>query len=139
MFEGNVSSRKDSQIMPRILVVEDEDGVRDALVLRLEGWGAQATSCAGLSAVRALTPAAGTVDILLTDLRLPDGDGLAVIDATRAQLGAHVPALVVTGSTLPSELARLARAGVPVLNKPFRAEALLAALQAALATTRAPA
>ena len=40
-----------------------------------------------------------------------------------------LPALVVTGNTLPAELARLAGSGVAVLNKPFRAEALLAALQ----------
>ena len=40
-----------------------------------------------------------------------------------------LPALVVTGNTLPAELARLAGSGVAVLNKPFRAEALLAVLQ----------
>lgn len=115
----------------RILVVEDEDGVRDALVLRLQAWGAHVHACTGLAAVRTLAP--GAVDLLLTDLRLPDGDGLAVVAALRERMRADVPALVVTGSTLPSELARLSQAGVPVLNKPFRAEALLAALQATLA------
>lgn len=120
-----------------VLVVEDEDGVRDALVLRLEGWGAHVHACAGLGAVQAA--ALDGVELLLTDLRLPDGDGLAVVDSVRARRGPALPALVVTGTTLPSELARLNAAGVPVLNKPFRAEALLAALQAALAAPRAAA
>jgi len=47
-----------------------------------------------------------------------------------------VPALVVTGTTLPSELKRLSLAGVPVLNKPFRAAALLESLRAALVSAR---
>ena len=57
-----------------------------------------------------------------------DGDGLEVVSRVQA-LRPALPALVVTGNTLPTELARLAASGVAVLNKPFRAEALLAALQ----------
>jgi signal transduction histidine kinase/CheY-like chemotaxis protein len=120
----------------RILVVEDEDGVREALVLRLQAWGAQVQACAGVAAVRAAP--IDELDLLLTDLRLPDGDGLTVVGEVRARRGGDVPALVVTGTTLPSELARLSQAGVPVLNKPFRAEALLSALQAALAAPVVP-
>jgi signal transduction histidine kinase/ActR/RegA family two-component response regulator len=116
----------------QLVVVEDEPAVRDALVLRLQSWGAEVRAYAGLQALRGAAEL-GSPDLLLTDLRLPDGDGLAVIDALRARLDRFVPALVVTGSTLPAELARLQRAGVPVLNKPFRAESLLAALAAALA------
>lgn len=116
----------------QLVVVEDEPAVRDALVLRLQSWGAEVRSYEGLQALRGAADL-GRTDLLLTDLRLPDGDGLAVIDALRARLDRFVPALVVTGSTLPAELTRLQRAGVPVLNKPFRAEALLAALASALA------
>jgi signal transduction histidine kinase len=118
-----------------VAVVEDEAGVRDALQLRLEGWGAQVCAYAGFDALRS---GAGTapVDLLLTDLRLPDGDGLAAIEWLRTRLGRPVPALVVTGTTLPSELKRLSLAGVPVLNKPFRAAALLESLRAALVSAR---
>ena len=116
----------------QLIVVEDEPAVRDALVMRLQSWGAEVRAYAGLQALRGAAEL-GSPDLLLTDLRLPDGDGLAVIDALRARLDRRVPALVVTGTTLPDELARLQRAGVPVLNKPFRAATLLAALAAALA------
>lgn len=119
----------------RLVVVEDEEGVREALRLRLERWGAAVRAYPGLDALRA-APELDDAELLLTDLRLPDADGLEVIDALRARLGRPLPALVVTGTTLPAGLARLAQAGVPVLSKPFRAEALLAALRSAL---RAPA
>ena len=118
-----------------VAVVDDEEGVRDALRLRLQDWGAQVRAYAGFEALQRGV-GTGPLDLLLTDLRLPDGDGLAAIEWLRARLGRPVAALVVTGSTLPSELARLSRAGVPVLNKPFRAEALLDALRAALAGAR---
>jgi ActR/RegA family two-component response regulator len=39
MFESNVSSRKDSQIMPRILVVEDEDSLSNLLQYNLQKEG----------------------------------------------------------------------------------------------------
>ena len=39
MFESNVTSRKDSQIMPRILVVEDEDSLSNLLQYNLQKEG----------------------------------------------------------------------------------------------------
>lgn len=117
----------------RIAVVEDEHAVRVALQWRLERWGAEVHAYEALQplrdeAARGVLPA---VDLLLTDLRLPDGDGLAAIALLRAAQPA-LPALVVSGTTLPAELARLKLAGVPVLNKPFRTEALLQSLREAL-------
>ena len=113
-----------------MLVVDDEAGVREALQWRLEAWGAQVRAYAGMSALAEglASGAADDADLLITDLRLPDGDGLEVVSRVQA-LRPALPALVVTGNTLPAELARLAGSGVAVLNKPFRAEALLAALQ----------
>jgi signal transduction histidine kinase/CheY-like chemotaxis protein len=118
-----------------LVVVDDEAPVRDALRLRLEGWGAAVSAYDGLAALRA-AHAAGVsslldADLLLTDHRLTDGDGLAVVAWLRS-LRPGAAALVVTGSTLPGELARLAGAGVPLLNKPFREQALLDAVQALL-------
>ena len=114
----------------RVLVVEDDPAVRDALVARLREWSMRVDAFGGL---RALNDAMGrdaidAPELLLTDMRLPDGDGLMVIDRVRHRWP-QVPALVITGNTLPAELAQLEHSGVPVLNKPFRAEALLAALR----------
>lgn len=112
------------------IVLDDEPAVREALQWRLEAWGARVRAYASLAALE--TSLAGgalaDADLLLADLHLPDGDGLQAVARVQA-LHPGVPALVVTGTTLPAELARLAGSGIAVLNKPFRAEALLEALQ----------
>jgi CheY-like chemotaxis protein len=76
-------------------------------------------------------PAAGP-DMLITDQRLPDGTGLAALALLRQQ-HPSLPGLVVTGNTSASDLAVLADSGLPVLHKPFRASALLEAINAAIA------
>ena len=117
----------------RILVVDDDASVREALAARLEAWGASVTSFDGLQGVRDWLDADhARPDMLLTDQQLSAGNGLQVIAALRERHGA-VPALLVTGNTAPAEIARLVATGVPVLHKPFSAEALLAAIEKAAA------
>ena len=60
---------------------------------------------------------------LPSDQRLPDGSGLDCVALIRLHVGRSVPA--VTGDTAPADLALLAGAGLPVLHKPFSADALL--------------
>ena len=117
----------------RLLVVDDDISVREALTARLEAWGASVTSFDGLQGVRDWLDAGhAPPDMLLTDQQLTAGNGLQVIAALRERHGA-VPALLVTGNTAPAEIARLTATGVPLLHKPFRAEALLAAIEKAAA------
>ena len=55
------------------------------------------------------------------------GSGLATVAPLR-QRHPQVPALIVTGTTAPAELAVLSASGLPVLHKPFRSDALLDAI-----------
>ena len=116
----------------RIVLVEDDLAVREAMLDRLQAWGAHAHACANLEELHiwlARQPAdAPAPDALVSDYRLPQGTGLEAIAAVRSRFGA-VPALLVTGDTSPQDLLQLHAAGVPVLHKPFRPDALLAALQ----------
>lgn len=115
----------------RLLVVDDDAAVRQALAARLVAWGASVTACDGLQGVRDWLDAGhARPDMLLTDQQLGAGNGLQVIAAVHERHGA-VPALLVTGNTAPAEIARFAASGVPLLHKPFRAEALLAAIERA--------
>jgi signal transduction histidine kinase/CheY-like chemotaxis protein len=118
----------------RILLVEDDAAVRDALVARLEAWGAQVDACkhlAGLSVRLHEAALAGhhapRWDLMLTDLRLPDGQGYQAAEKLLTQQPG-TPILLVTGNTAPAELAALAQSGLPVLHKPFRMEQLQQAL-----------
>ncbi len=126
----------------RLAVVDDEATVREALAARLSAWGAQVQSFSGVTPLRqrlAMRPRGHSgIDLLVTDWRLNGSNGLQAIEALHSYAG-PVPVLVITGNTAPDELARLDASGVPVLHKPFRAEALLAAvLQLQRASGRVP-
>lgn len=120
----------------RIVLVEDDDAVREGLTARLQAWGATVRAFDGVPALRDALPAPGAADrgeftdLVVTDQRLPGGSGLVVIELVRQRCGA-TRAMVITGDTSPGDLTLLEASGVPVLHKPFRSEALLAAVQQA--------
>jgi CheY-like chemotaxis protein len=120
-----------------VWLIEDDASVRDALDTRLQHWGAQVCALTGHGDVlRQLDTAEPLPGLIVSDQRLPDGSGLACVALIRARAGAALPAVIVTGDTAPADLALLAAAGLPVLHKPFGADALLARLQQALESTR---
>ncbi len=118
----------------RVLVVDDDDVLRETLRLRLERWGLKVQA---YGSVRDLQLALGRgatprpPDLLISDQRLPDGDSRDVVDAVTAR-HPEVPVLVITGDTAPADLARLSALGWPVLHKPFGADELFAAVRDAL-------
>jgi signal transduction histidine kinase/CheY-like chemotaxis protein len=122
----------------RITVVDDDPAMLESLAERLRAWGAEVRALDGVPALRASLPPARAsshdqryADLLITDQRLPGGSGLLVIELVRQRCGA-MRAMVVTGDTAPGDLNVLAASGLPVLHKPFRAEALLEAIEATL-------
>lgn len=137
---GVATARTESSVRPlsgwRVLLVEDDAAVRDALTLRLQQWGAQVRAFDGMAGLVAGLPGlTQRVDLVVTDNRLPGGSAMRVVDAVRQHAGG-VAALVVTGDTSPQELAALLDTGLPVLHKPFRAEQLLVAIEAARRAAR---
>ena len=118
----------------RVLVVDDDETVRLAIEARLQAWGAEVEAFDGLPTLRQrLAQRPRPPDLLLTDHRLPVGNGLQVIEMVRSAFG-DVPVLMVTGNTAPEDIATFSMSGIPVLHKPFAAPALLAAIVAV--TTR---
>jgi DNA-binding NtrC family response regulator len=113
-----------------ILVVDDEVNLRRLLgiVLREEGHGV--TEAGSLAEARAkLTEAA--VDLVITDQRLGDGDGLAVLAAAR-ELGGSAPVLFLTAYATVELAVSAMRAGAfDVIAKPFDPEAVKAAVRRA--------
>jgi CheY-like chemotaxis protein/anti-sigma regulatory factor (Ser/Thr protein kinase) len=87
-----------------IVVVEDEAAVREGLVVLLQAWGASVVSFDTVDAVRTwlTVPAAAPPDLLLVDYRLPQGTtGIDALVAIRARwVGHHLPAIIITGSSL---------------------------------------
>ena len=70
--------------MADILVVDDEPAARSTLALLLRKRGHRVAEATGVTeAVKALTD--DIFDLIVTDLRMPDGDGLDVLRAVKAQ------------------------------------------------------
>lgn len=112
----------------RLWLLDDDPVVREALVSRLVAWGAAVQPLGSLAALQQQLQSPGSgPELLLTDLRLPDGDGLQAIALLRDRHG-PVPVLVVTGETASAEQATLAHPGVVLLHKPVQQSLLLQGL-----------
>ncbi len=117
----------------RVLLIDDEADITDALGAFLQAWGVDSEPAGGeAEAERALQAAADQgrpFDALVCDFRLADGaDGLAAAMRLRARFDPTLPLLLITGETSPERLQRVRDAGVPVLFKPIDPERLLRAL-----------
>ena len=107
-----------------ILLVEDEPSIRMLMRTVLESEGYRVIEAR--NGHEALDRFNGTVDLLLTDIRLPHIDGHAVIDLLRQRRRSlRVLAISAYPLTGPAE-------EVPFLSKPFTHEALLHAVRAVL-------
>jgi DNA-binding NtrC family response regulator len=116
--------------MSGILIVDDEANLRRllGLVLREEG---HAVVEAGSAAEARAALEASTLDLVVTDQRLPDGDGLAVLAAAR-ELAPGVPVLFLTAYATVELAVSAMRAGAfDVIAKPFDPDAVKAAVRRA--------
>jgi DNA-binding NtrC family response regulator len=122
----------------RALIVDDDEAVRDALESALDEAG-YSTVCAPSLAAARLAIAAHGPDVVLLDVRLHDGDGLAFL----AELRATTPDLPVIMATAYGDSERTISAmkagAFDYVTKPFDLPALLAAVaRAARAPQPAP-
>jgi len=112
----------------RIVVVEDDPGVRLALEMLLEDWGwvVQAASSLEEAAVL-LEQLVQAPDVLLVDYRLPGGArGTSAVELIHRRW--PVPAIVMTGDTAPERLVEAQRSGCRLLHKPVDPGALMQTL-----------
>ena len=121
----------------RILVVDDEPSVRDALdrALRMDGYKVQLASD-GREALDAL--AYQPPDAIVLDVLMPEPDGLEVCRRLRAA-GDHTPVLMLTArDAVPDRVAGLDAGADDYLVKPFALEELGARLRALLRRSGGP-
>jgi two-component system response regulator MprA len=117
-----------------VLVVEDDRGVRDALLraLRFEGYDVSAVGDGG-QALEVLLD--HPPDVVILDVMLPHVDGLSVCRRLRAK-GDHTPVLLLTArDRVEDRVAGLDAGADDYLVKPFALEELLARLRALLRRT----
>ncbi len=122
-----------------ILLVEDHAALRQALVTVLEDAGYVVLEAgAGGEAQRAAAEHPGPIDLLLSDIELPDADGMELAE----QLRALRPGLrVLIASGFGEQALEAKHRGYATIGKPFAMSELVDAIQAVLspATPAAPA
>jgi excisionase family DNA binding protein len=116
---------------PRVLVVDDEASIRDLLAktLALAEYDVDLApdGRTALERLRILP-----YDLLITDLKMPGVDGLAVIREAR-RLKADIPVIIITGFSTEASAIEAVNLGVSgYLTKPFRVPRVLAAAAKAL-------
>ena len=123
----------------KLWLLEDNVHARGAIQLLLQHWGAEVQAYGSMSALLGADDSCGDgaapPDLLITDMRLPDGEGTESLSQLRVRWP-ELPVLIVTGNTAPQDLKVLEQwsdAGVPVLLKPFSPVALQSMLIEALA------
>ena len=132
------SRRRRKPKKPLILMVEDEPALLELAKSNIEDAGFATLSAATVREALALLEDGTAVDVLFTDINLPDGaapplDGLEL--ARRAvELHAGLPVLYTTGGSLTDGMRALFVEGSAFLPKPYRRDDLIQAIRAAVAS-----
>ena len=131
---ARAGERADGTERPRILVVDDEQSVRELLAktLTMSDYDVD-TAGDGPAALDRLRTA--DYDLLITDLKMPGMDGLSVIREAR-RLRPEVAVVIITGYSTEASAIEAINLGVAgYLTKPFRLPRILAATARALHET----
>ena len=111
---------------PHILIVDDSSAVTGALRVLFEETGHDVSVAESLSAAVGVA-SERSVDVMLLDLTLPDGDGLSALTTMRARAIEPRVTAALTGHSEPEIAARCTAAGCrAVLVKPVPIAELLA-------------
>ncbi len=116
--------------MKRILIIEDDRDLNQGLCLALQNSAHQIVSCFDLqSGRRAL--AEQTVDLILLDINLPDGNGLTFLQELRK--GSAVPVILLTANDTEMDVViGLEHGADDYITKPFSLAILRARVSAQL-------
>jgi two-component system response regulator PilR (NtrC family) len=126
---------KDAPLPARILVVDDEAGMREFLQIMLEKEGyavAAAASVAEALAAFDSTP----FDLVLTDLKMPGGSGLDLLAAVKERDPACVVYMMTAYGDAESAVEAMKRGAYDYFSKPFKVDEVKLLLRNGLETRR---
>ncbi|WP_245850381.1 hybrid sensor histidine kinase/response regulator [Longimonas halophila] len=118
-----------------VLIVDDEEFIRDTAQQTLESAGYRAIVAAdGEEALELMEDYSDAVDVVITDLRMPNMNGHELIDVLHEQYPA-LPIIAASGASDSEADGPLESGARKFLPKPFTAEKLYAALHEVLHTS----
>jgi two-component system chemotaxis sensor kinase CheA len=114
----------------RLLVVEDSDFFRHMLVPALSAEGFEVTAAASAAEALRLRDAGLGVDVIVSDIDMPDMDGLAFAREVRAGgAWAALPMIALTGRDAPADAARGRDAGFTDYCRKYERDLLISAIK----------
>ena len=120
----------------RILIVDDEDPIRDFVSVMLSSANFVCTQAASGKEALALLDSGEEYELMLSDLMMPGMDGIALLEAAKERFP-DMPVLMVTAVTDVSvALGAIRNGAYDYLLKPFERDQLLAAVRRALENRR---
>jgi two-component system CheB/CheR fusion protein len=120
----------------QVLVVEDDPSVLAATRQLLEDLGLRVMAASsGIVALAQLKGSGEHPDLIIADYRLEEGgSGIEMIGHIRQALEREIPAVLVTGDTLPESVRDMEASGCKVLHKPIEVDELVAHMNHLLKT-----
>jgi two-component system response regulator PilR (NtrC family) len=117
----------------KILVVDDEPGLRQMLEILFKRQGYVVTSAPGFrAAAESIAKSPQPFPVVLTDLAMPDGSGLDVLAAAKQRNPATEVILITAHSTLTNAVAAMRSGAYDFVTKPFEPAELTALVEKAL-------
>ncbi len=116
----------DRRTRPRsidVLVVDDEDDIRELLELSLMRMGLACDTAGSVSAARALLAERG-YRLCLTDMRLPDGDGLELVEHIQSARPGLPVAVITAFGSIETAIRALKLGAFDFVTKPIELKAL---------------
>lgn len=117
-----------------IVIVEDEEEIRNALKLLLSGWGCKVLELTSITDVKQKLQLSCKPDMILADYRLQNHEtGVNVIHAIYDYYqDNNIPAIIITGDTAPDRIKEVKESGFQLLHKPVAGGKLRALLNSVL-------
>jgi two-component system response regulator PilR (NtrC family) len=106
-----------SRSIPRVLVVDDEPDLRELLELTLVRMGLDVDSAATVAEARAALQK-GSYALCLTDMRLPDGSGMELVETIARQFPSTPVAVLTAFGSTDNAVAALKAGAFDYLSKP---------------------
>jgi len=130
-------SKNGLQIAPDILIIDDEQDIRELVagILADEGYATRVAADAdgALNAIRARRPQLVILDIWLQGSRI---DGIQVLDALKRDF-ADLPVVMISGhGTIETAVASIKKGAYDFIEKPFKADRLVHVVKRALEAAR---
>ena len=122
--------------MVKVLVVEDEDATRLMLERRLSWAGYRVRAASSADEAAAVLDGAFEPDVVLTDMFMPGGSGLGLVNALREHpSSSDLPVIFLSGRALPGDVVAGRSLGATYLSKPCSLADLARAIDEAAGTT----